>query len=154
MQRIRKINLPGAFGRIMLVAVLVGCIQPAYGFWKKSNPAEPRQLFPHAVNHNLHPPMVVRTGILSRDGRGNWTLGDLTLYLPERRGPAAGKTRTPGVTGLVEGRRISAMGAITGGIMVVHYLCPIEVDRSLQRGTLHERTVDGLPDKAVPGLPR
>ncbi|MGD9548210.1 MAG: hypothetical protein AB7V45_11790 [Candidatus Krumholzibacteriia bacterium] len=154
MQRIRKINLPGVFGRIMLVAVLAGCIQPAYGFWRKSQKAEPRQLFPHAVNHNLHPPMVVRTGTLSRDGRGNWTLGDLTLYLSDRKGAASGTPRGRNVAPLAEGRPISAMGTVTGGIMVVHYICPIEADRCIQRGTYFERTVEGLPTKADPGLPR
>ncbi len=124
--------------------------RPADAFLGLNRKAEPKDLFPHAVNHDLYPSMVIRGGVLARNLAGGWSLGGLPLVMPR-----AGKGQAPVVGGgMAPGRQAYVMGELQDGALVVRYITVLDADQTMSRGFYYERSIAGRPKPEAGRLPR
>jgi hypothetical protein len=135
----------------LAAAWLILAVVPAAGIAQDEEKDGPDVFFPRAVDHNQYPDMAVKGGTLVRDLKGGWTLGTIPLVFTENS-RIGGPDQGPGV--LEDGRQAYAMGALRGGMLFVHYLTIVSQEKSLQRGTVDQRTVPGMPTIAEDSLPQ
>ncbi len=134
-----------------LVVVVIGlAAQPATAFLGLNHKSEPKNLFPHAVDHNRYPTMVIRGGVLARDFGGSWTLSGLPLVLTHLED----KQHQDLPRGMAEGNQAFVMGQLRDGVLMVHYISILSSDQTIKRGTYYERRIAGEPKLAPANLPR
>lgn len=135
-------------------AVLILALAPVLGFAQDREDEGSGALFPRAVDHNLYPEMVVRSGLLVRNLGGGWSLGTVPLAFgaQSRVGGPAGSDQDS--SALQEGRHATAMGALHGGVLFVHYLNVASQEQTVQRGLGTAGAVPGMPVLAEDSLPR
>ncbi len=136
---------------MILIGICMGlAAQPAAAFLGLNSKTEPKNLFPHAVNHSLHPTMVIRGGILARDFSGRWTLSGVPLVM-EKRKDTPNRSTPPT---MIEGRQAYVMGQLRDGVLMVHYVSILDPDQTMKRGTFYESRISGKPKQSSGSLPQ
>lgn len=130
----------------MLGILVVMASQPAAALWKKSKKTgEKRAMSQHAVDRDLYPTMVFRTGILRRASASNWQLGSRPLVMVKASTVSVSEG-SPGQ--LVEGRMAVVMGYWRNGSLVVHHASVLGAGEAHARGLDFKTRVYGEPEKA------